>query len=698
MKIRWNNHEVLIQKFYIWIAVITIIKLVLMGLFSSDYENQMFIPFIHTFFNNLGTSDWNPYNYYYLNNLRPSFPYPPIMLLVESMGGIISYVFPNIPTFFINLTFKIPSLVFDFFGLYFLVKLFPSKRKYVAILYFASPIILYAIYMHGQLDIIPMTLLVLSIYFLVSNKHKNDIIPALLFALAMGSKLHIIAVAPIILIFILRRDGIKKMLNFCGISLAGLMLEIMPFWCKGFIQYVLMNTEQSVLTKVYFSFGDVKVFLPIIAVVIIYFIAFNMNIINKELLMSFCGVLFAVFLSLCPPMPGWYVWIVPFVTLFFINLNENKQKTMLIYLALNSLYLIYFIFFHQKGYVDLYYLNWDLSNLKIHNELITNICFSLLVGTLTYTTFLMYQLGVASNSVYKRRNLPFTIGVAGDSGTGKSTLITSLENALGKNNLLLIEGDGDHKWERGNKEWDEFTHLNPKANYIYKQADDVKSLRNGSAIKRVEYNHDTGKFSEAHRIKPKKYILLCGLHSLYLPQMRRNLDLKIYMDTDETLRRYWKIQRDVAHRGYSKENIIRQINDRMPDSQKYIHPQRDYADLVIECFDKNLPDCYVDEHKECISLKITLSNEVNIEPLIRELEIYELYVSFDYSYDLKCQTLIFDGGELNNTKINFSKIAENIIPQLDEITRENLDNSDNIQGVIILFSLSLISHKMQGEI
>lgn len=698
MKFRFFDRTIELPKFYLWIAAVAILKIVLMGLFSSDYESEMFKPFVHTFLGNAGTSNWNPYEYYYLNGLKSSFPYPPIMLLLECVGGWGSYVFPNMPIFLVNFTMKVPSLIFDFIGLYFLVKLFPYKRKYVGILYFSSPIILYAVYMHGQLDIIPTVLLVVSIYYLVSDKCKNDIVPALLLAASLGTKLHILAVVPIILLFVARRDGILKALRFATITFVGVAIAILPFWGNGFVQTVLFNTEQRVLTAVYFSFLDIKVYIPIIAVAVVYSVALGMNIINKDLLMSFCGVIFAVFLGLCPPMPGWYVWIVPFVTLFFINLNENKYKSMAVYVLLNGLYLVYFVFFHQKGYVDLYFLKQDLSWIKINDEVMTNLCFTLLVAALAYAIFIMYKLGVTSNSLYKRRNLPFTIGIAGDSGTGKSMLIDLLESVLGSHNLLFIEGDGDHKWERGDKEWDDFTHLNPKANYIYRQAEDIRVLRTGSSVKRVEYDHDTGKFTEAHKIKPKKYVLLCGLHSLYLPQMRKNLDLKIYMDTDETLRRYWKIQRDVAHRGYSKEKILKQIEERMPDAQKYIHPQRDYADLVIEYFDKTLLDCCANDHDVRMSIRLTISAAVNVEPIIRELEKYNICVEYDYSQDLKYQTLLFDAEELENADIPYDMIAVSIIPQLEELTKETFKDADNIHGVIKLFVVKLISHKMQGEL
>ena len=270
--------------------------------------------------------------------------------------------------------------------------------------------------------------------------------------------------------------------------------------------------------------------------------------------------------------------------------------------------------------------------------------------------------------MYRRRNLPFTIGVAGDSGAGKSTFIDVLVPILGEKNLLFIEGDGDHKWERGEKYWEKYTHLNPKANFLYRQAHDLNQLRQGGTVKRVEYDHDTGKFTQARKIRPKKYIMLCGLHSLYLPQTRKNLDLKIYMDVDETLRRYWKIQRDIDHRGYSKQEIVNQIEDRVPDAMKYIYPQKKYADMIIQYYDKTLLDCMEDEHKTQISVRI-ISAAIDIELMINALARCGVNIIYDYSEDLQKQIIDLDAAELEKVKIPVEEIAESIIPQLEEITR-----------------------------
>ena len=699
MKLKSNRLKIELHNFQIFIIAITIFKVILMGIFSSDYQNKMFMPFVEQFINNIiGRNFVNTYEYYYLNNLLPSFPYPPLMLLIESVGGIMVHIFSFVPIFFTNIIFKLPNLFFDFMGLYYLMKLYPHRRKYVGILYFASPIILYSTYMHGQLDIIPTTLLSGAIYYLLQRGNKNNKFFVIFLSAALLTKLHIIAVLPIIFIYIAKKDGFKKSLQLAGITVVMVAIGMLPFMTKGFIESVFLNNEQGVLTKVFIPFVNIKVYIPIIAVMFIYLKEFNMTNINKELMITFCGVLFAVFLVLVPPMPGWYVWIVPFITIFFININENKYKSLTIYMLLNGMYILYFIFFHKTQNVDLYLLNENLTMLKCNNEVLRNIMFTLLTGTLIYIIVIMYQLGVSSNSFYKRRNIPFTIGISGDSGSGKSTLIEIIKICFGNQNLLFIEGDGDHKWERGEEEWKHYTHLNPKANYLYRQALDIEMLRKGGYVKRVDYDHNTGKFSSENKIRSKKFILLCGLHSLYLPQMRNILDLKIYMDADESLRRYWKIQRDTKHRGYTKENILEQIESRIPDACKYIFPQKDYADLVIQYFDKGLVDCCIDNYKVAMSLKLTLSAFVNLEPIIEELSKYGVVIEYDFSADLKKQTIIFDGASLEKKVIRFDEIANIIIPQIDEITTENLDCENNLNGIIKLVILGLISHKMQGDL
>ncbi len=70
------------------------------------------------------------------------------------------------------------------------------------------------------------------------------------------------------------------------------------------------------------------------------------------------------------------------------------------------------------------------------------------------------------------------IGIAGDSGAGKTRLLEKIEHLFGTGkDILFLEGDGDHRWERGDENWEQYTALDPQANYLYRQAENIKNLR-----------------------------------------------------------------------------------------------------------------------------------------------------------------------------------------------------------------------------
>ncbi len=688
-KIKFRNSW---TQFYYFIFAVTLFKIILMALFSSDYENKLFIPFVENYILN---NDINPYDDFLDDNGIVAFPYPPLMLFIEYLSVYFINTLGIAGNIIGNIMCKVPLLFFDFLGMFFLMKLYPRNRKYIGILYFASPIILYSTYMHGQLDIIPTTLIVGAIYYFLKHDLSSTIITSIFLAAALMTKLHILAVIPLMAVYLAKKNEWKKLLNISACVLCISFLVILPFYSDNFVTSVLFNREQAMLTKVYISFVDLKLYLPVLVLLGIYIQSYVLRDMNKDLLVSIVGLIFSVFLILVPPMPGWYVWVVPFITAFFINVMNNRNLVLNMYVFFNAIYLVYFLTAHHSSYVDLYFMGNDLSFLKSSNEIYCNIMFTVLAGTLLYIVYDMYNYGVASNAFYRRKGMPFAIGIAGDSGTGKSTMLTIIEECFGKNNILQIEGDGDHRWERGADEWNTFTHLNPKANYIYRQAKDIAQLKKGASIHRVEYDHDTGKFTEPHRITPRKYIVLSGLHAFYLPQMRRVFDLKIYMDTDEILRRFWKIKRDTSKRGYSFEKILEQIEVRIPDTLQYITPQRAYADLIVSYFDKNLKDCCDMEHEVELSLKFTLSSSVDVEPLMVSLSRYGINIEHDFSQDLEQQSVIFYGNDLNLVKIDFNEVAENMMPHLDELTTENIKVENNRNGVIQMMLLLIVSHKMQ---
>ncbi len=128
--------------------------------------------------------------------------------------------------------------------------------------------------------------------------------------------------------------------------------------------------------------------------------------------------------------------------------------------------------------------------------------------------------------------------------------------------------------------WQVMTHINPAANDLESFAKNLISLADGRSVQACHYDHDTGKMSRPFTVKSNDIIIASGLHALYLPILRKCYDLSIYLDIDEDLRTYFKVQRDVNKRGYTIERVLDALAKRKPDSEKFIRPQAAYADLI----------------------------------------------------------------------------------------------------------------------
>jgi uridine kinase len=198
----------------------------------------------------------------------------------------------------------------------------------------------------------------------------------------------------------------------------------------------------------------------------------------------------------------------------------------------------------------------------------------------------------------------FVINLCGDSGAGKSTISQLISSVLPYDKSLLFETDRYHKWERGDKNYLEYTHLHPNANNLDKMAEDVYTLSLGKNIYTVDYDHSTGKFIYETPVHPSNYILICGLHTLYGQSLRELSDLKIYVDTEQTLKEHWKISRDINKRGASREQVKETIERRKPDYKTFIEPQSEHADVLIKYY-PTTPGCF-----DNITLSITFKNAI----------------------------------------------------------------------------------------
>lgn len=652
------------------------IKIISVFLFSSGYSNELFIPFL----NSLSLENWNPWQNFYEKGFLDSFPYHGFMLFILSPFAILG----ELTGIGASLT-KIPLLIADISILMILLKLIPNSEDKVLFYYFLNPIVIYATYIHSQLDIIPTSLLFFCVYFLTIQKFR---ISSIFFGLAIATKIHVLIALPLIAYFLLKKFSIKFTIKYFIISVLIVLFFDLPFlFSEGFFYMVLANSKQNLLFDTYYTIGTLKLLIPILLIMVVFLHLYNQSKLNHDLMFFYFGILFTSLVFFIYPAPAWYIWMIPFVSFFFIK-NHNQYKTIVLYSLFSLNYCVFFVFFYSSDYVDIIFLSKEFD-LKIDNDNLRNISFTFLEVTLIAIMFAFYRYGIQSNSIYKKKS-NLVLGIGGDSGTGKTRLMSYLQDIL-RNKLISIEGDGEHKWERDDLNWKQFTHLDPKANNIHKQADAIIQLKNNKNILRSEYDHSSGKFSEPILIKPREFIGISGLHPFYLPKLRKKIDFKIYLDTDESLRRHWKILRDSTERGHSKEKITQQIESRTIDARKYIYPQKDFADLIINYFP--IKDNNTNSIKDIIEigLKINLSASISIENLINSLNANSF--SWDYNDDLDSQYLLLK----DIPKINFESLAKNTIENLSEITDLYAKWSTGYDGLIQYVCLKIISEKLKEE-
>jgi phosphoribulokinase len=176
------------------------------------------------------------------------------------------------------------------------------------------------------------------------------------------------------------------------------------------------------------------------------------------------------------------------------------------------------------------------------------------------------------------------LGIGGDSGTGKSTLVGGLYKIFGPDKITNINLDDYHTFDRAQRKIYGLTALHPAANNMALMGKHAWQLKNGEKIIKPVYDHSTGTFATPEVVEPKPIVIIGGLFPFFTQELRDVFDSKVYLDPDEELKRAWKIQRDAGRRGYTIEQVIKEIEARQEDIRKHIEPQKEYADIIVRFY------------------------------------------------------------------------------------------------------------------
>lgn len=180
---------------------------------------------------------------------------------------------------------------------------------------------------------------------------------------------------------------------------------------------------------------------------------------------------------------------------------------------------------------------------------------------------------------------PFIIGVAGGSGSGKSTVSQQVLAAFGADMVSVVMQDDYYRDQ---------THLSPEVrpqqNYDHPQAFEwpllvqhVQALRNGESIQMPEYDFTLhNRSNRTIPVKPAPVIVIEGLFALYDESLRDLMSLKIFVDTASDIRFIRRMQRDIEERGRSVESVISQYLETVrPMHRQFIEPTKRYADVIL---------------------------------------------------------------------------------------------------------------------
>lgn len=177
------------------------------------------------------------------------------------------------------------------------------------------------------------------------------------------------------------------------------------------------------------------------------------------------------------------------------------------------------------------------------------------------------------------------LGVAGGTGSGKTTVARAILEAVGRDRIAFLEQDSYYKdieWESPEQiERHNFDHPAALDNALL--IDHLRRLKAGRAIEVPVYDFVTHRRrAETRRVEPRPVILIEGILLFVEPGLRELLDLKIYVDTDADIRLIRRLRRDLRERGRDLDDVLRQYRQTVrPMHREFVEPSKRWADVII---------------------------------------------------------------------------------------------------------------------
>ncbi|MDQ3281839.1 MAG: uridine kinase [Acidobacteriota bacterium] len=187
---------------------------------------------------------------------------------------------------------------------------------------------------------------------------------------------------------------------------------------------------------------------------------------------------------------------------------------------------------------------------------------------------------------------PVIIGIAGGTGSGKTTVARAIHDRVGKDRIEWISHDSYYRNFEGLSP-EERHHINfdhPDSLETELLARHIDVLCKGSAVEVPIYDFTShARKPETHRVEPRRVIIVEGILVLAEPELRKRIHIKLFVDTPADIRFMRRLVRDIKTRGRSMESVIEQyVTTVRPMHEEFVEPSKRHADLIIPEGGENL--------------------------------------------------------------------------------------------------------------
>jgi len=180
---------------------------------------------------------------------------------------------------------------------------------------------------------------------------------------------------------------------------------------------------------------------------------------------------------------------------------------------------------------------------------------------------------------------PLVIGIAGGSGSGKTTVAQEILNRVGASRIAFLQHDAYYKDLSGlpptQKKAVNFDHPNSLETELLAQH--IEMLKNGQQVEIPIYDFAThSRTKETFSVVPRGVILVEGILIFAESALREIFDVKIFVDTDDDIRFIRRLERDIAERGRTMDTVVQQyLSTVRPMHLEFVEPSKRYADVII---------------------------------------------------------------------------------------------------------------------